>query len=754
MRPTPGDVIKRVRSSPAGQAASNATGSRFGPVLRAVAGALLFYGALRFFLRNNPPPLGTIAFGAIIGLLYAMVAFGLILIYRANRIINFAQAEMGAVSAVMAVLLIKVHHVPYLVGLLVAIVSAVVSGWLVEILVVRRFARAPRLVLSVATIGVALVFAVVQFYLPQWIGGRTIVDPTPPKTPLSGLHFTIRPVIFDGNALFIVVIAAIVVIGLTLFFRLTDVGIAIRAAAENADRATLLGISVNRLSSVVWILAAVLSALGVFLRIPVIGIPVGADIGPFVLLYALAAAVIARMESFPIALAAGVGIGVLEQSVYYFSRDPSVASALMLPVLLVVMLAQRRRLSRAQDTGMATWRQAAEFRPIPPELRDVPEVAWGRVLLGALVIGGVLLLPYVVGIERQILGSIVVIYGIVAVSLVILTGWAGQISLGQWGLAGVGAMVAGGMAAHLQSDFFLTLVAAGAAGAVVSLLIGLPALRIQGLYLAVTTLAFAIAVQVYLVSPKYHASLLPNALQTIERPLLYGHINIGGPRAYYYMCLIVLVLALASARALRRSRAGRVIVAARDNVRGAQSYGVSVQRARLAAFAISGFWAAIAGALFAYHQKVVEPQAFDPSISILMLLIVVIGGVTSLPGAILGAAWIGVLRYGGLGPQVQALASGLGVLILLWIMPGGLAQGFYGVRDALLRWVAERRGIVVPSLVADVGPPADVSVLLEEGEDKPVLPAPMVSAVTCPVCGETVAVADVGAHDHFEPVPS
>jgi len=747
--------VDKARASEPARAVNRLSDSPYGTPVKTVLGALLLFGALRFFLRGNPPPLGTMAFGAIVGLLYAMVAFGLILIYRANRIINFAQAEMGAVSAVLAVLLMKIHHVPYVVALLVAIVSALVSGWLVEIVVVRRFAKAPRLVLSVATIGVALLFAVLQFYLPQWVGGRRIVDPAPPKTPLSNLHFTIHPVIFDGNALFIVVIAAIVVVGLTLFFRLTDVGIAIRASAENAERATLLGISVNRLSSVVWMIAAVLSALGVFLRIPVIGIPVGADIGPFVLLYALAAAVIARMESFPVALAAGVAIGVVEQSVYYFSRDPSVASALMLPVLLVAMLAQRRRLSRALDTGMATWRQAAEFRPIPPELREVPEVAWGRVILGALVLGGVIALPYVVGLERQILGSIVVIYGIVAVSLVILTGWAGQISLGQWGMAGVGALVAGGMASHLQSDFFLTLLIAGVAGALVSLLIGLPALRIQGLYLAVTTLAFAIAVQVWLLSPKYHASWLPNSAQNIERPLLYGRFNIGGPRAYYYVCLLFLELALASARSLRRSRAGRVIVAARDNQRGAQSYGISVQRARLAAFAISGFWAAIAGALFAYHQNVVETQAFDPSISILMLLIVVIGGVTSLPGAMLGAAWIGVLRYGGLGPQAQALASGVGVLLLLWVLPGGLAQAFYGIRDALLRWIAERRGIAVPSLVADAKVESDVSELLAEAPaDKPVLPTTMADAVLCPVCGEAVAVVDVAAHEHFEPVPS
>src|SRR5205814_5281391 len=339
--------------------------------------------------------------------------------------------------------------------------------------------------------------------------------------------FTIHPVLFDGNALFIVVVAALVVAGLTVCFRAADVGVAIRASAENADRATLLGISVNRLSSVVWILAAVLSALAVFLRIPIVGIPVGADIGPFVLLYALAAAVIARMESFSVALVAGVAIGVIEQSLYYFSRDPSVASALMLPILLVAMLLQRSQLSRALDTGLATWRQAAEFRPVPPELREVPEVAWGRVALGALALGAVVLLPYVVGLERQILGSVILIYAIVAVSLVILTGWAGQISLGQWGLSGVGALVAGALAAHLQADFFLTLLAAGAAGAVASLLIGLPALRIQGLYLAVTTLAFAIAVQVYLISPKYFSSILPSNAQPIERPRLYGHFNIN-----------------------------------------------------------------------------------------------------------------------------------------------------------------------------------------------------------------------------------
>jgi branched-chain amino acid transport system permease protein len=670
-------------------------------VLKTLVAAVGLISVLRILLRHNQPPGGVLVYGAILGLLYALLAFGLILVYRANRIINFAQAELGATPAVLAVLLIKVDHFPYLVALAIALVAAILLGILIDRTIVRRFHRAPRLILSVATIGIALALGGLQFYLPKWIGGSFILNQQPPRTPFSHWRFTIKPTVFTGDSLVIVFAAALVVVGLTLFFRLTDIGIGVRASAENADRATLLGIKVKSLSTVVWAIAAGLSSLGVFLRVPVIGLPIGADVGPQVLLYALTAAVIADMESFSVALGAAIGLGVMGQALYYFSRDPSLADAVLLPILLVAMLARRRHVARGQDTGLSTWKQATEFRPLPPELRNVPAVQWTRAGLGALALAAIVGLPYIVGVEQQILASVVLMYGMVAISLVILTGWAGQISLGQWGFAGVGALVAGGLAAHMRSDFFVNLIAAGLAGAVAAVIIGLPALRIRGLYLAVTTLAFAIAVQVYLLSPNYTRRFLPNNTQAIERPLIYGRYSIAGPRAFYFVTLGALGLCLASARALRNSRAGRVIVAARDNERGAQSYGVSLAKARLAAFAISGFWAALAGGLFAYHQKVVETQAFDISISLLLLTIVVIGGVTSLPGAVLGTLWIGALRYGDFKPSFQLLASGVGVLVLLWLFPGGLAQIFYGVRDAGLRWIAERRGIVVPSLVAD-----------------------------------------------------
>lgn len=674
-----------------------------GPVLKVVVALGGLEVALQIFLRNNEPPPGVLAIGTLLGMLYALVAFGLILVYRANRIINFAQAEIGATAAVLGVLLIKSDHWPYLLALAVTIGAAMFSGAAVDVGVVRRFSKAPRLVLSVATIGVSLIFAVLQFYLPKWLGGGFLLNPTPPKTPFSFGRIRIDPLYFDANSLVILVAGIAVAVGLFLFFKRTKTGMAVRAAAENADRARLLGISTERLSLIVWMLAGGLSAIGVFLRVPVVGIPVGADVGPYVLLYALSAAVIARMESFSVAAVAGIAIGVIEQSMYFFSHDAYLGATFMLPILLVSILLQRRRGARALDTGVETWSLSREFRPVPPELVRMREVPAARASVGVVAIGLLIGLPYMVGLSQQILASVIVIYAIVAVSMVILTGWAGQISLGQWGLAGVGAIVVSAVTVHLQLDFLATLALAGLAGALVSAVIGIPALRIQGLYLAVVTLAFAIAVQVFFMSPHYFPSWFPSGIQQIARPKLYGRFSLGGPKAFYFVCLAILALSLLSARSLRRSRAGRALIAARDNERCAASFGVSVRFARLSAFGISGFWAAIGGALFAYHEKTVNQGNFDPSISLLLLTIVVLGGVTSLPGAVLGAAFIGVLKYGGLSPAAQNLASGAGVLLILYVAPNGAAQVYYGARDALLRVLAARRNVVVPSLLADVG---------------------------------------------------
>ncbi len=690
------------------------------PVVRSVASVLGVVLAVRLVFFGDPAPAGVLVFGAVIGLLYALIAFGLILVYRANRIVNFAQAEIGAAAAILAVLLVRVHGVPYLVALPLALVVGGLSGWLVDLLVIRRFSKAPRLVLSVATIGLALVFGSFQLILPVVFGATTAlgIDSTPIATPLSGFEITIHPLVFDGNSFLIVIGTAAVLVGLTAFFKFTDIGYAVRGAAENLERALLLGIPVARVTSVVWLLAGSLSALGLFLRVPLTGLPIGGSVGPFVLLYALAAAVIARMERFRTALVAAVCLGITEQAVYFSTRDALVPVALTLPVLLVAMLLQRARQSRGQDTGLSTWSLNRDHKLTPPELRGLPEVRYGAKAFFLLILAAVVVLPHLMGPSQQILASVVVIYGIVAVSLVILTGWSGQISLGHWGFAGLGAAVAGSVATRLSGDFFVALVVAGLAGAAVAVVIGLPALRIQGLYLAVTTLAFALAVQVFVLNPRYFNWL---DRQFIERPVIFQRYDTEGPVAFLYVCMVFLALCLSSARALRQSRPGRLLLAVRDNPRGAQAYGVSVRSVKLWAFAISGFWAAVAGGLYAFHQGAVDNSAFAPDVSLMLLVIVVIGGSAALPGAMLGTAYMGGLRYSGLSAEWQLLSTGIGALLLLMFLPGGLAQLYYGARDRLLRFIADRRGILVPSLVADKRanePESDEPVNLELDADR------------------------------------
>ena len=676
---------------------------RLGPALKSGAALLLVVVALRVVFAGNPPPRGVLVYGAIIGLLYALLAFGLILVYRATRIINFAQAEIGAAAAVFAVLLIKQNGVPYFVALPIAIALGLLSGALVELTVVRRLAKAPRLVLSVATIGVSLVFGAFQLILPALFGATTTIgiDASPVETPFSGLELEIYPIVFDANTLVVVISVAAVLAGLSAFFSMTDIGFAVRGAAENADRAVLLGIPVARVSSVVWMIAGSLSALGLFLRVPLTGLPVGTSVGPYVLVYALAAAVIGRMERFGTALVAAVALGIVEQGIYFSTRDASLPVAITLPVLLVAMLLQRSSMSRGQDTGVSTWSLAKEHRLTPPELRGLREVRFGTRAFQIAALLGAVGLPLLLGPTQEILASVILIYAIVAISLVILTGWSGQISLGHWGFAGLGAATAGAVGGRMHGDFFVAVLLAGLVGGLCAVVIGLPALRSQSLYLAVCTLSFALVVQVFVLSPRYFGWLLPEPGTFIERPVVFERFDTTGPRAFYYLTLVFLVLCLLSARALRQSRAGRLLIAVRDNQRGAQAFGINLRSTRLFAFAMSGFWAAVAGALFAYHEGAVDAAAFGPDLSLVLLVVVVIGGSTSLPGALIGTAYIGFLKYSGLSAGLQLLGTGAGALVLLYLLPGGLASLFYGGRDQILRRIAVRRGIVVPSLLAD-----------------------------------------------------
>ena len=732
-----------------------------GPALKVIAAYVVFIeliaqlvlgrlqlGPLDVGLQDGIVPRTIWLNGAAVGLLYGLLGMGLILVYRANRIINFAQAALGAVPAVLCLQLINARGVSYWLTLPILLVTAVALGAFVDVVVMRRFRDAPRLIATVATIGVSLLLTVGEVVTQQVVAGELITS-AKFSTPFSSFRATIGPLVYDGNFFVAVVATVVICAALGAFFRFTDMGIAVRASAESGERAALLGIPVARVSTLVWILAACMSAVAIFLRAPMVGLTVGSSIGPSVLLYGLAAAVIARMDSLPLCVAAGMGIGMLDQGAVWATSKGSLSQSLMLVVILAALLVQKGAVSRAMDAGVSSWQAAKEYRPVPIELRACREVVLARSALITLALFVAVVLPLL--LPQRFAGrfALVALFAMVGVSLVILTGWAGQISLGQFAFAGVGSMVAAGMAVR-GWDFFACLTAAGLAGAFVAVLVGLPALRIQGLFLAVTTLAFGFTVQKLLLNTEYFGWWLPKLGQPVGRPKLYGQFSTISDTRFYFVCLAFLGLSLVVARSLRRYRFGRILIGSRDNGRGVQAYGVNLSSTRLLAFAISGFIAAVAGGLFAFQLQSVDASTFTPEKSIAMFMIVAIGGMASLPGAILGALYVEGLPFLFDGNDNLRLAtSSVGLLFLLMFVPGGLSQIAFGGRDSFLRWVAARNEIHVPSLVAD-------SLVTDDepdpsgAEPSPIeIVEPVTELIGCPTCGARVPVGEARYHAHF-----
>lgn len=649
-----------------------------------------------------PAPLGVVLQGVIAGGLTALIALGISLIYRANRIINFAQGDLGAVPTVFSVLLITTVGVPFLIAVPVGIAAALVLGAVVEFVIIRRFAHAPRLILTVATLGLAQALAGFGLVLPILLNNAwpNIFDDTNVAAgfaPPFDWRFNVGTVVFDANDIMAMGCVVVAVVALTVFFRYTRIGIAVRASAESGDRAMLLGIPVKRIQTIVWVIASLLAFTSLFMRAGVFGLPLGSVLGPTVLIRALAACVIGRMENLVVIFWAAIGLGVLERAVIWDTNRVAYVAPILFAVVLGVLLVQRRgKLARTDE--QSHWQAVADVRAVPTELASVPEVKWGLRGVNAALVGVALLLPLVLPVSRVNLAATIAIYAMVAVSLVVLTGWAGQVSLGQIAFFGFGAAVGGSITTRLGWDISLALLAAGVVGALIAVIIGLPALRLKGLFLAVTTLAFAQATAVYFLNLGDFSWWLPTG--RIARNDLFGVIPLATETQYYYFALACLFAVMAMARQVRRSRVGRVIIGVRENERGAQAYAVDLVRAKLTAFAFSGFIAAVAGAVFVHHQRALGTQPYEATESLAVFTMVVIGGLGSIPGAIVGAIYVkGSQAF--LPTELTFFVSGVGLLFVLVALPGGLASLVYRGRDAYLRWVAQRRKIMVPSLFAD-----------------------------------------------------
>jgi len=401
---------------------------------RRAALALLFFVVIQLWAHLS---VTEVVNGLSLGGLYGIIGVALVLTYRTSRIINFAAAAVGAVPAIVACLLSTSEHINYLVVAPIAIFGGLAFGALTDIFILRRFANASRLIVTVVTIGIAQSYAALGFFVPVWFGDRATGVPKV-TTPWQNIayHNSRGEPVLTGNVLAGLVVVVALTAFLAVFLKRSRLGIALRASSESAERAALLGIPVARVQTISWAFAGLLSSLAIFTQAPLIGVPSDATLGFDTLLYGLAAAVVAKMENVSVALVTGLGIGLLISTSVLQTGTNDYASALMLPLILVGLLLQRRSRSRAVESGASTWQTVSAFRPVPIELRTLSEVLRLRAIfiLGAL--GLTIALPYLVSAPNMPALTILPIFGIIGVSLVVLTGWAGQISLGQFGLVG------------------------------------------------------------------------------------------------------------------------------------------------------------------------------------------------------------------------------------------------------------------------------------------------------------------------------
>ena len=623
-----------------------------------------------------------VVIGALTGLTYAILGAGLVLLYRATRVINFAHGEMGALGGALFAKVVIDYHWNYFLAFAAMLALGGAIGAVVELTVIRRLFRAPRLILLVATIGVAQLLFYAQAVLP----GVETVKPYPTGINRS---MEVGGFILNGGHFFVMAFVPAVIAGLAIFLNRTPYGIAIRASAENADAARLAGISVKRVSTFVWVLSGTLATATAIMIAPLNGTLVGLPtpaLGPGLLMRALAAGLLGSMVSLPLTLVGGVALGIIEAVTLRNSTGPGWANFVVFLIVLALVLWRGRSVQSDDDSG--NWSLTPKPKPVPERLRQVPWVRLLTPIAVGVAIAIAVALPFLFpGASKVFLLTRMLAFAMIGLSVTVLTGWAGQLSLGQFAFVGLGAMST--VALHNRGmPFAIAVVYATVAGVLAALLVGAPALRVRGLFLAVTTLAFAVAASGF---------ILPSDLFSDGRTVSYlprggwGFLDLRDHRTYYFVTLALLVAAVLATASLRRSGIGRTIIAVRENDRSAAAFTVSPALAKLIAFAVAGGLAALAGALLAGASVQVAVDAFRPEESLRVAAMAIIGGLGSIPGAVLGAVYIvGLPALIQDSAGVRLATSGIGLLVLLMYLPGGLAQVLYAGRDALLSWAAKR----------------------------------------------------------------
>ena len=551
-------------------------------------------------------PLGVALLGLGIGMLNALGAVGLILIYRAGRYVNFAQASVGAAAASFTFRLIAYKGWNWYLAVALGLMIGIALAGLCELVFIQRLFTASRLVVTIATIGIA------QFATFFGLLASNVIKAPPnqlgltvPNPPFK-LAFDVGPVRFGSAFVLIFCVVPVVLGAFALFMKKSRYGIVIEAGAQNVDRARLVGISVRGLSTVVWLLVGFLGALGAILAAPVTNLDVGTSAGASQLLYALAPAMIAGLDGIVLAVVAALGLGIVQQALAFNYTSSGPIQLTLFLVIVAVLFLRRQKLGVGGRVQEAALTMGGVIHPFPRELRGDRLLQLGRLSGRLACLAIAVVAPLFMSLAHLSLASVIVAYGLAALSLTVLTGYTGQVSFGQWAFAGFGGLLAGHLAVAARARLLAgpRPDAAGRRGARRrDRCLGAAAPRCAARRddAGVRGRRVGLSVRARLVRDRR----LCHAPDRVRNPPLRG-------AQLLLLCLVIFVLVFIAVGRIGTSTLGRNMAAVRDQSRVASAYGISVFRTRLVAFAISGFIASLAGYLYLYNEQQLNAAAFRP----------------------------------------------------------------------------------------------------------------------------------------------
>jgi branched-chain amino acid transport system permease protein len=603
--------------------------------------------------------------GIFTGAAYAIAASGLVLTYSTTRVFNIAHGAVGMVFAFVYWDLSQKQHLPaWLSLLIVLLLVAPAFGVFVQRVLVRDLGNAPVGVSLVVTVGI----------LVGLIGVATQIWPPAPRSlpPFFADHLiTIGDnIVITWHQIITVVLSGLVAFGLFVLLARTRVGTAMRASVDNPDLLRLYGGRPQLVSGLAWAVGTSLAALAGILLTPVIGLQYY-DL-TLLVISAYAAAMLGKLTNLPMTYVGAMGLGIVQSyAVGYLPSAGDIAGLrAVIPTLFlfaILVLLPQAPLRIGQVKGLVS-------APVPSFAKAG---GWG----GALVLFSVLLALGLADSDLLLVGTAAT-YGIVMLSLVLLTGYGGYVSLAQFTFAGVGAVAY----SKLDQPNLFGLLVATLIAAAVGALVAIPVLRLTGLYLALATLAFAQMMDKLIFQASF-AYEIGNPLHA-ERLSILG-LKFNGTGEYTVLMTVFFVLIAFVIIAVRRGRLGRILIAMRDSQAATSTLGLDLRWMRVGLFAASAGIAGLAGALFAGLRGTTVSNDFQFFASLLLLLMAVVWGVTSVTGAALGGAFLMYLPVAQSDhPDIAGLLFvllGVGAVVV-GRDPNGLANKLFGFNA----WVTNR----------------------------------------------------------------